>query len=349
MQRSLPKVVVIGAGIMGATTAFYLAESGMDVTLFEAQNKCGSGVTRHSFGWINSINIDPHASPELYRLAQRSFEHYQALNEMLGGMLYGHQYGSIFWRKSFEETKSLYELHANAGGHVKLLGPDEFKKKVSLAQQVPGCAVFSTRDLALDPIHVTKTLLGAAKSRGVNAVYECDVTRLDVRSGKIAGVMVAGRYQNVDAVIVAAGTQSQQFLKDVTSIPQIKASPAALIKTSAIKGKYQGGIKPIIRGPDFEMRDVGNGQLAFAESVQAGQSEADLVKVGENTLQRASEMFPHLNEARVQSAGIGNRPWPENPLVGRATDIENLYLAVMHPGFIAAPEVAMIITAQIQE
>lgn len=47
------RVVVIGAGIVGASLAYHLASKGVSITLVEAEG-IGSGVTGSPFAWINS-------------------------------------------------------------------------------------------------------------------------------------------------------------------------------------------------------------------------------------------------------------------------------------------------------
>jgi len=54
----MPKVIVIGAGVMGASAAFRLAEAGADVLVLEA-NRVGGGTSGISFAWTNAHNKPP--------------------------------------------------------------------------------------------------------------------------------------------------------------------------------------------------------------------------------------------------------------------------------------------------
>ena len=47
------RVGVVGAGIVGASIAYHLAEAGAQVTVFE-KTGAASGATRNSFAWINA-------------------------------------------------------------------------------------------------------------------------------------------------------------------------------------------------------------------------------------------------------------------------------------------------------
>ncbi|BCQ62888.1 hypothetical protein PBOI14_46380 [Pseudomonas sp. Boi14] len=57
-------VIVVGAGIVGAAIAYHLARQGAQVTVLE-QDSPGSGVTRHSFAWINPHGEFPAAARAL--------------------------------------------------------------------------------------------------------------------------------------------------------------------------------------------------------------------------------------------------------------------------------------------
>jgi len=47
------KVIIVGAGIVGASIAYNLSKKNQDVTLVESHSKAGCGVTTTSFAWIN--------------------------------------------------------------------------------------------------------------------------------------------------------------------------------------------------------------------------------------------------------------------------------------------------------
>src|SRR5579864_1510299 len=57
-------VVIVGAGIMGASIAYHLAKRGAKVTILEKQRP-GAGATEKSFAWINSFSKLPRSYYDL--------------------------------------------------------------------------------------------------------------------------------------------------------------------------------------------------------------------------------------------------------------------------------------------
>ena len=71
MADGVSDAVVIGAGVLGASTAFRLAEAGFTVTILEA-TRVGGGTSGMSFAWINSNGKPPRAYHELNNAGLRA-------------------------------------------------------------------------------------------------------------------------------------------------------------------------------------------------------------------------------------------------------------------------------------
>ena len=57
-HRPAPHVVVVGAGILGASVAFHLTLRGAQVTIVDASEP-GQGTTKVSFAWLNAYGKSP--------------------------------------------------------------------------------------------------------------------------------------------------------------------------------------------------------------------------------------------------------------------------------------------------
>ena len=71
------KVVVVGAGIIGASVAYQLAKAGAQVTVIDGAG-VAAGATGRSFGWINASF---HADAAHFRLRAESMAAYHRLIE----------------------------------------------------------------------------------------------------------------------------------------------------------------------------------------------------------------------------------------------------------------------------
>jgi glycine/D-amino acid oxidase-like deaminating enzyme len=59
-------VVVVGAGIVGASIAYHLARRQVAVTVLE-RHRPGAGASSHSFAWINAFGKEPYPYHDLNR------------------------------------------------------------------------------------------------------------------------------------------------------------------------------------------------------------------------------------------------------------------------------------------
>ena len=75
------RVIVIGAGSVGANVAYRLAERGAQVTVLEAGSP-GGGTSSASFAWTNSFNKTPR---DYHDLNAASMAEHTALARELGG------------------------------------------------------------------------------------------------------------------------------------------------------------------------------------------------------------------------------------------------------------------------
>ena len=87
------KTIVIGAGVMGASVAYRLAQAGALVTVLEA-TRIGGGTSGTSFAWTNSNKKPPRAYHDLNVAGMKA---HAALADEFGATLWWHGGGSIEW------------------------------------------------------------------------------------------------------------------------------------------------------------------------------------------------------------------------------------------------------------
>lgn len=339
-----PKVVIVGAGILGATIAYVLSRTEAKLSLVEQQAAPGLGVTRHSFGWVNHVTADPDADATIYRQRRAAFAQYERLNRELDGRLLGPRRGSLVWKASEAATERLVQLHAAHGSPTRLVGRGEFGALAPLVAEPPRWAAYSPDDFALAP-DATDLLLRSARETGARIILGQRVEGIHAVAGRAAGIRLAGDLLEADIVVIAAGMGSGRLLSGL-ACPRIEASPAALITIAA----ESRGLECILSGPELEVRSRGDGHLLIASSAPDDHGDDAQRALGAMTLDKVRRILPAIGNPRLHAVAIGMRPMPpDGPLVGRLPAMPNIFVAVAHPGVILAPAIAQVIAGQILE
>lgn len=81
-----PRVAVVGAGLMGASAAWHMAQAGVRPTVLERGPEAAGDATRWSFGWIGTSSSRPSENPGHLALALRALEDVRRLDLALGGL-----------------------------------------------------------------------------------------------------------------------------------------------------------------------------------------------------------------------------------------------------------------------
>lgn len=342
-----PHVTVIGAGIVGATIAYYLSRTDAKVRLIDARAGVARGVSGRSFGWVNYVTADPEAGAEIYRQRRSAFDHYRQLNKCLTGRLFGPPQGSLVWRSSASETERLVDAHVAHGSPTRIVSRAECANLVPVLAEPPKRAAYSPNDFALNVDDASELLVRCAKDAGVEVILGQPVEGIQAKAGNVAAVRSAGEWLATDIIVVAAGTASQQLLSDFEPSLGIDESPSVLIKIAA-EGEMLGRI---LSGPDLEVRSRDENCLLVASSAPDDRSDVAKHDLGKRKLAEVNRMLSGVRNARVTSVDIGLRPITGNdrPLVGRLAAMRNLFVAVAHPGVILAPAIGKTIAEQVFE
>ena len=96
-------LVIIGAGILGASLAFHLTLRGVEVTVLEADTP-GQGASRVSFAWINARDKNPRHYHDLNR---RSLDMWDRFARRLGGDVGLNWGGELRWAATSDEAASM--------------------------------------------------------------------------------------------------------------------------------------------------------------------------------------------------------------------------------------------------
>jgi glycine/D-amino acid oxidase-like deaminating enzyme len=314
-------LVVVGAGVVGASVAYHATRAGATVTLLDA-GRAGGGVTGDSFAWIGSSGVSTGASAGL-RVA--ATDEYRRIEAELPGLPVTWS-GSLSWRAG--------EGRPHAGPGQEIVDAATVATLEPTLRQPPEWAVWAPDDGAVDPVAVTERLVAGARDHGARIQLEVPVTaiRQDATSRVIGVETAAGAYSGT-TVVLAAGVATATLAAPLGIRVPVDPSPAMLFRLRAPAGL----VRTVVNTRDFDLRQVSTDQvIAAADSP-------------ERTLTAVRSTFRGAANVELVSARVGARPMPADgdPIIGPVTGVPGLYLAVMHAAVTLAPVVGRLVAREL--
>jgi sarcosine oxidase subunit beta len=201
--------IVIGAGVMGASIAFHLAERGLKTAVLE-RRVTASGATGHSSGLVR-MHYDLAAESELtFKSYQLYFSNWR---ERVGGECGFQQTGFLQIAKPEHEDK----LRGNVANQQKIgintsvITVDEVRKLFpDLVAEHFDVAAYEPDSGYADATLTTNSFIEAAKRNGAALIQNCEVTAIRTEGGKVKGVSTNKGDFEAPIVINAAGPWARQ-------------------------------------------------------------------------------------------------------------------------------------------
>ena len=197
-------VIIIGGGIIGAATAYYLSKRNIKTILVE-KNDIASGTSGACDGCIFMQSKKPGRHLEL---ALQSAKLYKNLPDELECDIGYKQSGGMILIESEEQIAAMRQFtqqQQNAGLKVELLGiEDALKIERHLSPKLVG-TTYSPMDAQVDPLSLTFAFAAAAKRLGAQILIGTKVTSIAVTNGKVEGVQTNNGKIVAEIVINAAG------------------------------------------------------------------------------------------------------------------------------------------------
>ncbi len=221
-------VVVIGGGVIGVMTAWFLRDRGLSVVVCEKGRIAGEQSGRN-WGWVRQQGRDPGELP----LMVESLAIWKDLAARMGDALGFRQTGVLYLAKTDAELAGFEDWTEHSRAHqldTRLLTAGETTAMLKGAVASWKGGLFTASDARAEPWVAVPALAAAAVEKGVMIRETCAVRGLDLSAGRVAGVVTEAGRVACDHVVVAAGAWSRLFLgQHGISIPQLSvlASVAA--------------------------------------------------------------------------------------------------------------------------
>ena len=354
-----PKIVVIGAGIIGTMIAYELIKKGARVILIDKEIPA-SGASGNSFSWINatypkkpfSYNLLSQMGIEAYKNLEREF---QFDIKWSGSLEWFEELGQQ--EKLFAEIKAIKKYPRYTP--VSLISSVEaefMEPKVFFGDE--NTIVHSETDGAIDTIQAIQMIHNEFERLGGESIFSCEFLKLNEKNGRLSSIdTTMGKFE-VDHAVFACGIDTDNNLSiDTSSTP----TPGIILKSKPVENRFN----KIIVGPGVHIHQQNDGSIVLGEQDGAPLSHFDRLKERpskfpnkefeelhtERIINTAKNFTTGLEDIVIEKVSIGWRPLPKDriPIIGRFKKTKGVYVSMMHSGISLAAIVSKLVSEEILE
>lgn len=356
-MMNLPKaaeVVIVGGGVMGASTAYHLAKKGCtDVLLLErerffgteATGKCAGGI-RYQFGTEINVQLSKVSLPMLHRFEEE-------LDQPIGLNSCGYLF-LLTRQQDAQVFRENVEMQRRLGIQTQWLEPTEI---ADLVPSIDSAGVlggtFGPNDGLADPSSVVQGYISGAGRLGARLQTNIEVIDILADQGRIKGVVTDQGTVMAPSVVNAAGPWAQM----VGAMAGVEIPVVPLRRQIVVTGPLSDRPQDFPFVIDFER------SLYFhreGEGILTGMSNPDEIPGFDQSVDKAWELV-HLEAAierlpLLERAGLANR-WaglyevsPDaHPILGAVPQLEGFFCinGFSGHGFMHAPACGLLLAEEI--
>jgi glycine oxidase len=356
ISSSRPKTVVIGAGVMGLSIAWRLAQAGCPVTVYD-KAEAGRGASWAAAGMLAAAVETEPGEEKLLALtleSQRLWPGFAREIEAASGSSIGYRdEGTIVVALTRDDAAQLrfsYEFQRGLGLDLDWLsGVEARRREPHLRPGISG-AVLSPKDHQVENRLLSSALALAARRAGVVLYERCPVREVELSGGRARGVVTDRGSDPADIVVLAAGAWS----REIAGIPAAYLPPVRPIKGQMLALSMDPAaplVHHVIWLPRGYLVPRLDGRLIVGATVEERGFDDRLTAGGLLALiEGAWRAVPAIEELPVAETWVGFRPGSRDdaPLLG-PSGIDQLVVATGHHrnGILLTPITAAAISAYI--
>ncbi|WP_024276415.1 MULTISPECIES: FAD-dependent oxidoreductase [unclassified Hyphomicrobium] len=342
------RIVIVGGGIIGCSTAYHLAKMGCtDVVLIE-KAQLTSGTTWHAAGAIGNLR----GNSSLTRLVKDSIDLYETLEAETGQATGWVQTGSLRLASSDGrqvELERMLTLVRSYGIEADLITAREAQEKLPIMQvDDVRCALWMPGDGMANPSDVTMSMAKGARQNGVKIFERTRVLKIDVVNNEVRGVTTDQGTITCETLVLCTGIWTRELAATIGVSVPLQPTYVQYAITEPMPGLPRHA--PSLRDPDlgtFFKEEVGGLSFGGYERTPVPYLESPVLPNEEFKLfEENIENFEYLMEGalhRIPSLeNVGIKTWIHGLdsfthdgtfILGEAPEVRNVFVGAGFNGF----------------
>jgi sarcosine oxidase subunit beta len=343
------RVIIIGGGIMGASTAYHLARRGCSGVVILEKDLLAQASTGLSAGGIRQ----QFSHPANIRLSQEAVRVFERFEDEFGVDIEFRQVGYLFLAQSegvWAEFLANVEIQRRHNIPVEALSPEEIRYRwpyLHVADLRGG--TFCPQDGYADPYMAAMGFAGAARRLGVHIEEGTRVTAIRAQAGRISGVETTRGPIRAPVVVNVAGPWGGQVARMAGFDLPVHPYRRQVFMTQAFRPIPKPVPMVLDIEPAFYLRGEGPGLLLGMSDPHEPSSFKTHVDYDfmERIIDAAIHRAPLLENAEILRGwgGLYAITPDDNPIIGPLPGVEGLFCAIGFSGhgFQQAPTVGRIL------
>lgn len=325
----MTSIVVIGGGILGASTAYHLAKQSIKVTLIDRRDP---GQASAAAAGIICPWISQRRNKKWYELVKNGAKYYKGLVkelEDIGETSTGYkQVGAIALQNDEKKLQKMLERaiekrkEAPEIGDLKILSPEETKLLFPLISE-NFTSLYVEGAARVDGRAMRDALIGAAKKLGAEVIYG-DAQLFD------GAVLVGDRKLAADKIILTTGAWGNEIPAKLGVDMQVSFQKAQIMHFH-IESENTGDWPVVLPPTNQYMLTFENGKVVAGSTYEenTGYDESVTEEGKQELLEKATSVAHKLGKSKVEEVRVGFRPYtPEFlPVIGRVPGFDSIYFA----------------------
>jgi glycine oxidase len=348
-----PDTVVIGAGVIGLSLAWRLAQAGCRVRVYD-KGEAGRGASWAAAGMLAATVETEPGEEKLLSLtlaSQRLWPDFARELEAASGMDIGYRgEGTLVVALNRDDAETLrhsYEFQKGLGLDLDWISAYEARRREPHLKPGLTAAVFCSNDHQVDNRSLALALAEACRRAQVEIHENRPVRELILKGGRAAGVVSEAGEERADLVVLAAGAWSRQ----IDGIPAAQMPPVRPIKGQMMALQMDPAaplVSHVVWAPHSYMVPRNDGRLIIGGTVEERGFDTRLTAGGLLALlDGAWRAVPAIEELPIAETWVGFRPGSRDdaPMLG-PSGIDGLAIATGHHrnGILLTPVSAQVMS-----